>query len=240
MKTLSVKKLVNLTKFQLFSNHLHIYINTAIIVLNIIIAVIITKTSKSEGAGSGSLDAIYLAWIFTLGISFFIASFKFALISGVSRKTFYLSSIITLLFFTLALSVISSLLILLAESVARTFTLFSMAYGKNIGGLFVLLFSAGLFLAMLGWFIACIFYRTSKKQKLILAAALLLVPAILVLINYLTGRVMGTGMLKFLKVIMGFSSGAPNPYIASASFTVLGIIFCAAVYPLLMRAGIRE
>lgn len=235
--TFSVKKLINLTKYQLFSNYIHIIINVAVMVLNTVIAVIVTR--KVGAAGSGSLDSIFYIWIFVIGITFF-GSFKFALVSGVSRKTYYWSSVITVVCFALVLSIVSGLFVVLIESVATTYTIFTLLYGKNVLGMFVTMFAAGIFFAMLGWFISCVFYRTYRKQRLIIAAALLIIPALFILINYYTGGVMGTSLFRFVKTIMGFGTAAPNPYIASASLATMGIMLCAAIYLLVRRANIRE
>lgn len=237
--TFSKKKLINLTKFQLFSNYLHIFINIGVIILNIIIAVIVTNSASEEGAGSGSIDGIFITWMLVLGITFFTSSFKFALLNGVSRKTFFLSGLITLTAFSFALSIICALFIILAESVATTFTIYTLMYGKNILGMFVWLFTLGIFLAMLGWFIICVFYRTNKKQRLIIGGALLLFPALYILVHYLTDGALGRNVVRFLIKIIGYG-GVPNPYIAAVSFIVLSIILCAGVFLLVRRAGIRE
>lgn len=235
--TFSVKKLINLTKYQLFSNYIHIIINIAVMVLNTVIAVIVTR--KAGAAGSGSLDSIFYIWIFVIGITF-LGSFKYALVNGVSRKTYYWSSVITVVCFALVLSIVSGLFVVLIESVATTYTIFTLLYGKNILGMFVTLFAAGIFFAMLGWFISCVFYRTYRKQRLIIAAALLIIPALFILINYFTGGVLGTSLFRFIKIIMGFGMAVPNPYIASASLVTMGIMLCAAIYLLVRRANIRE
>lgn len=236
--TFSVKKLINLTKYQLFSNYIHIIINVAVMVLNTVIAVIVTRNA-GNATGSGSLDSIFYIWIFVIGITFF-GSFKFALVNGVSRNTYYWSSVITVVCFAFVLSIVSGLFVVLIESVATTYTIFTLLYGKNVLGMFVTMFAAGIFFAMLGWFISCVFYRTYRKQRLIIAAALLIIPAVFILINYYTGGALGTSLFRFMKNIMGFGMAAPNPYIASASLVTMGIILCAAIYLLVRRAGIRE
>jgi len=236
---ISLKKLINLTKFQLYSNYLQIIFFMAVIVFNITIAVIITNTVPDETAGSGSLDGTFIVWMIIIGLAFFTPSFKVALLSGVSRKTYFLSSIITLTVFSLIMGIIGSLFILIAEDISNTFTLYTMIYGKNILGLFIWMFSAGFFMAILGWFIISIFYRTSRKQRLILCAFLLLIPSTFILINILTSGAVGTFLLTLLLNMMGLCSAVPNPYIFSLSMLILGLILSAGTFLLLRRAELK-
>ncbi|MDD2227639.1 MAG: hypothetical protein PHH71_03590, partial [Clostridia bacterium] len=220
--------------------YLQIIFFVVVTVFNIIVAIIITNAVSDGSTGSGSLDGTFVIWMIIIGLTFFASSFKVALLSGMSRKTYFLSSIITLTAFSFVMSIIGSLFILLAENVSNTFTLYTMMYGKNILGLFVWMFSSGFLMATLGWFIISIFYRTSKKQRLVICAFLLLIPSIFILINMLTNGAVGNFLSTILLNIIGFGGVVPNPYIASISMLILSLILCAGTFFLLRRAELKE
>ena len=239
-KTISKKKLLHLTKFHVRSTYYYLFIITGILLFNLLIAVLITSLDNTGESGSGSLDSVTLVHSFILGIVFFYSTFKFALLNGVSRRTYYLSSLLYLVIYSFFFTVITSITIVIAEAVTNTFTIYSLMYGYNFISMFIWLFLACLFFELLGWLISCVFYRTYKKARLIISVSLLLVIPIFVFINYLSNRAFGISVLNFISAIFGFNSAIPNPFIAMVTLLVLSLILAGSIFLLVRKAGIRE
>jgi hypothetical protein len=174
------------------------------------------------------------AWIFALvtGIALFLTNFKVMLVSGVSRKTFWLASLpaaallaATLAFFNLLVVAIHGLwwpLVLISELIFP---------GLGWIGLFLIQFARNLMSLVLGWFIVLAYYRSSRLMKWVISLAPVALISLLLTANAQTQGDTGAGLQTLWQAAMRSSPAAAALTMLFTAAVVYGL-----VYLLLRRA----
>lgn len=196
-------------------------------------AVLLTTFLLAGGSGNTAATEIF---IFVLGLNSFKQSFLFAQANNISRRTFYLGSALALL--SLAASVTGIDFIL--DSLGPTgFGLYPQIYPPSAPTRLLWSFVFFAFLAMLGWMINMIYYRSSPPVKIAVSVAPIFVAWALNFINNWTEGRLLPALAKVVSRSFGFADAIPNPYPAMASFGVLilGILLVNAL--LMYRAPVK-
>lgn len=232
-------------KFQLMSLKKQTLTCFSIIALNILISFVVSHFMLSEIDGSnvsvGSIDIVAFIWIFILGIGFFKPSFKYMLSNGISRKKFFFANIHCFLIVAAGWSITVMLLTIISRRYTNIFMLYETLY-KNLNALSltVWMFAAFFLLAILGWFINIIYYRSGNKLKLLISFVLFAISPLLIFFNILSSGKIFSAMAEFFIVTMGFSSSLPNPYIGTLSMLILASIFCVFNFLLIRKAQVKD
>ncbi len=211
---------------------------SGIMLLNTIIAAIVSHFTDSSGSGSPDSTVFLFAFIF--GLAFFGQSFKFALINGVSRKTYFCGIMLSNLATSLAWSVIGLIFATLNHFFAKSFNIYQFVYSFNVWHLFIWLFTIALFFSMFGLFIRILFYRCSKRTMLIICASLFIGVTILTLAGILSRGAMLSSIASFFAFIFNLKAASPAPYICGAFFILLAAVQSGAIFLLLKKAPIKE
>lgn len=237
MTTVSKRKLIGMSKYNLFGNW-PMYISTgAVLIVNCIISLIISLSSGGE-AGGGSMDGTMLGMSIAFGAVMCATGLKFALVNGVSRKTYYISVAASVVISAAVYSVVTSLLMVITHNVGMSNDMYYFLYcagGFNWAGLFFFEFGLMLFSVALGYFVALVMYRTRLRGKLVILVIAAVLLGVLTLVGFFTElwSVLGRGVLAML----GFTS--QNPFIGMASLIGLSALLLLGGFLIVRRADIR-
>ena len=88
--------------------------------------------------------------------------------------------------------------------------------------------------------IRLVYYVSNRSTKLIVSIVPFVLVSLLLLVNTLVDGAIGRAVINFLKVVMGFSSNVPNPYIGAASMAAAVVILSGPIFLLLRRAQIKD
>lgn len=239
-KRISLKKLKGLVKFQL--SNWSAYISAAATLLMNLIVALIVILSNEDGIGGGSIDIAMLAVGIVFGVFVAALGLKFSMVNGASRKTYFLSALITVFLGAAAYSIATLLVMLITHGVGYSndiyYFLYGLSGGMNWGG--VIFFElCAMFLAMtLGFLAALVVYRTKKRGKLILLVAAVLVAAIATLLGFFTDFWAGVGI--FFTNVLGLGFATPNPFIGGLSLLAVTAVLFGIIFLIVRRADIRE
>lgn len=198
---------------------------------------------------TAGFEFVSSVFIFVTGITIVKSTFKFAQANNITRKTFFISTLITVPLITASMSVIDSILIRLFNLMIPVMPLFNMIYRQgdiNMANLrpdnsFISLSSSFLWmltlyasLFMLGILIGLAVYRSNRIAKLFLA----LIPVIIIL---LFSSAKPFVFLSAALAIGSFLKAAfSTPYTSSLSFIVLYGLYASISWLILRRLIIKD
>lgn len=229
-------------KYSIFSNWPMCLSMGAVLLANFIVAIIIGLTRESSEIMGGNIDISMVGMSIAFGAVICATGFKFALVNGVSRKTYFIASAVSLLIVAVVMAVLAYLSMLVTYNVGQTtdayYFLYCMTTGAtNWGGMFFFELGFMVFGVTLGYFAAMVIYRTRKRGKILILLITMVIGAIFTLLGFFTDIwiYIGKGMLYML----GMGASTPNPFIGMASLLGLGAVLLAATFLLIRRADLR-
>lgn len=240
-----MENIFKVTKYQLMFFKIQTAICFSVIAFNILISVVVGYLIDAQNAGSrssaGSTDIIALTWIFILGLCCFKPSFKFLLANGVSRKRFFWGNIYCLAIVAGLWAVILTLLCVLARMFTRITVLYELLY-ENLNPIHAVVwtFAALFLLAVLGWCINMLYYRSTKRLKYAVTLAPFVLYGLLTVINQATGGILLRSISQFLIAAMGFSAGARSSYIGALTMLLFAAVICSLNFLLLRKAQLKD
>jgi hypothetical protein len=189
------------------------------------------------GNAKGSVNGVEgasLIFLFVMGLNLFKPSFLFMQANGVTRRHFYMGSLMTIAAVSVCLTIVDALL-----------------FGANAQSLSGLLYAQSGFVARLiwtlagnlaataaGWFVTMLFYRSGKALKLVLAIA----PPVLLCVGLplLDSVISVTPALgRFAALLLGLS-GRPDAWIGALSLIVLAALLSSFCFLLVRRAPVKN
>lgn len=181
---------------------------------------------KNVESPIGSIEIAAFGFALFVGYELFNDVFSFAIINGISRKTYYLSNIISTMILSVILGVVTAATVWFSITFANNLIIYTLLYGKNILGLFVWCVAVMFALITLLHFVALLVYRLSKKTKYIVLTVIVLLGPAIYLLNYAFAGV-NEALAKFGLLFIGISgSGAvtPNPYLSALMMVGLSFV----------------
>lgn len=238
-------------KYNLYENKKALIIFYGII-LFLTFALHATLRLALNGEAQGNvvnMDSSSAIFIMVVGITSFNIILQFFLQSGVSRKTYFLSTLLTFLILAVAMSAADIIIRSVADVVFNASNInnasfVGMAYGHWFAGKsqlfiymteFLLRWMVYLLFGMLGVFFGAFFYRLSKLMRVLVGAG---VPVLLIIVLPVVDATLTKGEIfraigNFFLFITGFKNGG-NPYFLTA-FSLIGTALIGAVTWLLVR-----
>lgn len=174
-------------------------------------------------------------FIFIAGLNCFKTSFKFLQFFQVSRKTFYLSSILTLLTIAAGMTIVDTVFGKLFALVLPYQTLYATVYGSS--GIFypvVWEFALLMMAAVVGWFITLLYYRSNKILKIVISLS----PIYVTLLFRLTGPSEDI-ILKVLAFFFGFMRDVSS-WMNVLGMTITVLIVLGLNFLLIRRAPVKS
>lgn len=225
-----------------------------IIAINIIFGILNVTTTGSTTIGGMEMASVI--FIFISGLNSFKTQFHFGLVNGVSRKTQFISfmgyAFALAAFMALADSALGNITSLLFNGESMYMQLYGKRYidfsaeatfTKNLQifgeGLLWLIFLYAM-MAVLGYCITLIYYRSNKIAKWVVSItpALVLFALIPVLESLTNGRFV-VKLVEFMGRSMGLGQTI-NPYMAMISFIIGFGVLALFSFLLIRRAVIKQ
>lgn len=190
-----------------------------------------------EFGGIGMSAVIFL---FISALNSFKINYKFMQSFNISRKKFFMGSIIALITLALFMSVIDVTFNNVFKSVTNYKGVFEQTYGSNffIDDFFWSL-ALFIFVASLGWFITLLYYRCNKLMKTVISIAPVLVIILISIIDGIANISIWGSIVQFLGRVLGFTNGY-NSYTAVITFIVSAMLCFGLSYLLIRRATIKD
>jgi hypothetical protein len=207
-----------------------------------IFMVTLFTTTISNGDGQVSIGGFgFSAFIFMFvsGLNCFKANFKFLQANNISRKKFYYANVITLLSVSAFMALIDTTITKILKLMMPYESMVEQLYKNDFFfSSFMWSFALFAFVASTGWFISMLYYRCDKLMKTVISFVPVLIIILLVMLNNLTKGAMGTAIIRFFTVTLGFTNN--NPYIAALSFFIACAGALGLCYLLVRRITIKD
>lgn len=220
-----------------------------------ILLIILSKITEGNVSSSG-VEMSSAIFIFIAGLNIFKENFYFTKSNNISRKSYFLGTILSMLPIAGFMSIIDIIInriynlfikcptnydmIFTEFSGADLFTNVNWVQNNDIKTIFnTFLFQASVYLMLfgLGFVITMIYYKCNKLMKTVVSIAPVM---LIILLNvfafsfpFMAGKVG-----KFLLYILGFEPR--NPYVAITTFIILFMILAAIAYSLIRKMVIKE
>ncbi|WP_300379955.1 hypothetical protein [Clostridium sp.] len=249
---MQVKKVA---KYNISSMKKSIAIFYSIFISICILIIILSKSSEGNVSSSG-LELSSAIFIFIAGLNLFKENFYFAKSNNVSRKSYFLGTILSMIpivgimsIIDIAINRIYNLFVKCPTNYEMIFTDYRLynffednawIQQNDIKILLnTFLFQAAVYLMLftLGFIINMIYYKCNKFMKTVVSVTPVM---LIILFNILAfnfpyeSKKIG----KFLLYIFGFDTR--NPYMAITTFIILFIILAAIAYSLIRKMVIKE
>ncbi|MGL5972910.1 MAG: hypothetical protein ACRCZK_04285 [Oscillospiraceae bacterium] len=219
----------------------HIYLNKyqtlclfLIMTLNLFIGVIL----KNNNDTGGNMEFVSFIFAFILGSIICGKTFKFAILNAVSRKTYFLASLVTTIGVCLSWSSALTLTIIISKNIASNFILFDSLYhlySFNYFSMFIWYFSTILFFSCFGLLNYTLMTFLNKKVKLFLLFILIMIVPILILLNTFINGIIEK-ILKFSLLSLGITKTTSNPYLSAIILILFSFIFSFIIWLFFKKA----
>jgi len=195
----------------------------------------------------GGMDMSSMIFLFIMGLNSFKSTFHMFSANGISRKTMFLSFLITTGIVCSGMAIIDSInAIIINEFVAYDPVLVQMFESRYNGiGLmtygegFLWMFFAYTASMMFGFFLTTAYYRMNRPLKLIISIG---VPVFLfIILPILDAQLFYGEIFKAIGTFIAFCTGqlSGSPYVAMASNFVFYVIFAMLGFLIMRRATVK-
>ncbi len=190
--------------------------------------------SMWDGSSSG-FEFASAIFIFVAGLNAFKSSFRFLQFLGVTRKTFFVGSLMALLAIAAGMTVIDMLFGTLFAQIHPYTTLFAQSYAQgSLLSQFVWGFALLTMFALIGFFITALYYRRNKILKIVISLSPVYISLLLNAMPY--------SLLLSLWSVVGFLSGLRPE--AGVWNNILGMLITALIssglcFLLIRRAPVK-
>lgn len=192
----------------------------AIVYLVVAILTVLTVVSGGGSEFNGGTTIV----LFVIGLNCFKSSFLFAQANNVTRRSFFIGTLLALVFSAFAASLIDTVLASLLRGRVSYGILFERIYPQNLGARLPWQFALLTLAASSGWLITMIYYRSNTLMKYFVSFSPLLMIWIINLVAKATNGELWAVLDKFGAWALGFSTGIPNPYPPIITFSVASLL----------------
>ncbi|OGO76853.1 MAG: hypothetical protein A2Y23_08160 [Clostridiales bacterium GWB2_37_7] len=213
-----------------------IIFSIAIILVFLNLKLVSQEISRARFGGFGFTVFIFL---FVSGLNCFKTSFRFMQANNISRKRFYYANIITLVTISAFMALIDTTMTNVIKLMLPYNSLLEQLYKNDFFfSNFIWSFALFTLAASAGWCITMLYYKCGKLMKTVVSLAPVLIIILLAMLNNLVKGAIGTAIIKFLTVALGFNNN--NPYMAVFSFLIASAGAFGLCYLLIQRMPIKE
>lgn len=207
---------------------------------------------------SGNMNGFELTtiiFLFIAGMNFFRETFRMSVQNSVSRKSMFISRLITTGIIGAGMALVDRILVSLGKliqpenpSFAIT-SLHEVLYQRNDSGfrnmIEGLLFAVVLYITawLIGYFITVAYYRMTKGFKITVSIG---VPvSLFIILPLLDDTVFNHEIIRFIEKLIffmfGFSNdGAPRPYVGILSLILISAVFSGLVWLVIRKAAVKD
>lgn len=209
-----------------------------------------SSSGETVGSYSGVESSAYI-FVLIFGIMSFSIPFKMFMQVGISRRTFFTGAMVTFSMMSFIVALMTSLQVIIGKQFDFLDTIFEMVYGGHfaggsnfnlfLGG-FLFNFCLVMFISTISFFSAVLFYRLTKRGRIILGAGLGILLFVLLPMSdlMLFHGILSNAIINFLVFMFGFANNAGNPFYPSAFFAGFALLFSGLSYLVLRRVTLAE
>lgn len=221
-------------QYQLYRSWQYTVMLGLILLLNLILGIIF----KKSGITGGSTDIITFIFAPILGMELFRIVFRFSIFNGSSRKTYLLSSMLTILLTSAVWTVITGIIIILSKKFATNIIIFPMIFSDGLVAMFTWIFVVSLALICFGWLVSILFNVLSKNAKLIVMFAVIIIGTIFSLLNvYVDSFASFAG--RMFGLLLGITENFVSAYLSAVMFLILAAVLVLFNWLLIRRLEIK-
>ena len=244
-----------IAKYNISSMKKSIIIFYSIFISICILLIIIAKSSGGNVSSSG-VEMSSAIFIFIAGLNIFKENFYFAKSNNISRKSYFLGTILSMLPVAGVMSIIDIIINRIFNLFIKSPTNYDMIFtdlrftslstnlswvqSNNIKTFFnTFLFQGTIYLMLfaLGFVINMIYYKCNKLMKTVVSIAPVMLIILFNIFEFNFPNVVQR-VFKFLDYIFGINS--MNPYAAITTFIILFITLAVIAYSLIRKMVIKE
>ena len=203
----------------------------------------------------GGLESATIIFAFVLGVTSFRENFRMMLQNGLSRRTVFISSLISDLLLSVALSLIAAIVngmaaLLISERQIVFISLMQQVYSGRYAGhgynpqiwgesflFFFIVFAAAL---IAGHCISVLYFRMNRAGRIAFSAG---VPSFLFIVLPMFDAIVTKGAItSFLgsTFLRAMGIGTQNPYMGMASSLIVVAVFSGIMWLLMRRAVVKD
>lgn len=154
-------RLKTLILYHIYSSKVLVGILLLIMFVNLLLGIAFKHSINS----AGSMDIASYIFAMFVGYELFREVFAFSMINGVSRKTYYISNILSTIIISVFLGVTTGVVSFISSVLANNSIMFYMIYPKNTANMFIWCTVMTYAIISLFHFISLVMYRISKKTS---------------------------------------------------------------------------
>lgn len=227
-------KFLAVGQYQLYRSWQYTVMLGLILLLNLILGIIF----KKSGITGGSTDIITFIFAPILGNELFRIVFRFSIFNGSSRKTYLLSSMLTILLTSAVWTVMTGIIIILSKKFATNIIIFPMIFSAGLVAMFTWIFAVSLALICFGWLVSILFNVLSKNAKLIVMFAGIIIGTIFSLLNvYFDSFASFAG--RMFGLLLGITENFVSAYLSAVMFLILAAVLVLFNWLLIRRLEIK-
>lgn len=200
---------------------------------------LIMLASSGKSSGQSSISGGSIVFVFVLGLNCFKTSFLFSQANNLSRKTFYLATLLSLVGLAIIMGFGDFIFEALMGRMPSYRGIFEQIYGESSRAKILWSVVSLTFAGSLGWMITMLYYRSTTLWKVIISVSPVVVLSVFTYLNSLLGGRLGISLGSFLVTAMGFAGETPNPYPAILSFTLGSIMLWLVNYVLMYKVPVK-
>ena len=194
---------------------------------------------RGDSTGQSGLSGSTIVFVFVIGLNCFRTSFLFSQANNMSRRTFFLATIASLL----GLAVLMSLVDFVIDSVMNKFPFYQGFFDQIYlaPGLAKILWTILLltFVSSLGWMVTMLYYRANTLVKVLISVSPIVIITILGYLHQRTAGRLGYWIVSLFGKALGLSVETSTPYPAMLSFALASVLVWAINYLLMFKTPVR-
>lgn len=227
-------RLKTLILYHIYSSKILVGILLLIMIINLILGI----AFKSSVNGVGSIDIASYIFAMFVGYELFKEAFAFSMINGVSRKTYYVSNILSTGIISVFLGVTTGTFALISSEYANNNIMFYLMYQGNAVTMFIWCTVMIYTMISLFHFVSLVMYRISKKVRYIIILVLALIVPVTILINTMIDGFI-PNIQKFLLLFLGITGSGTNittnPILSATVLLALSVMLTMVSWLFLRR-----
>lgn len=231
-------RLKTLILYHIYSSKILVGILLLIMIINLLLGI----AFKSSANGVGSIDIATYIFAMFVGYELFKEAFAFSMINGISRKTYYVSNILSTAIISIFLGVTTGAFALISSEYANNNIMFYLIYQENAVTLFIWCTIMIYTMISLFHFISLVMYRISKKVRYIIILMFALIVPVTILINTLIEGFI-FNIQKFLLLFLGITGNGTNittnPILSATILLVFSVMITTVSWLFLRRIEAR-
>ena len=205
------------------------------------------ETKSTGNVSFGGMDTASAIFIFVMALASMKETLMLFLQNGISRRSFFITSLITIAIVAVLMAIIDHINSLIFINFINYQNTFMQIYHSSLHGSMIIAvlwsFSFYLMTALFGFFIACLYFRMNKWQKITVSIGVpvfffIILPILFSIFPSLA--IYGAPLAKLLQFALGVQPGNYSPINFVISTLLVGTVLSFISFLLIKKAPAKE